>query len=181
VAHKDLEIHKQAFELYVQGLSLEEIGIQLNVSPNTVRYWKSARCRCSCGYHGWIAFKKKLAVQVPATVVESVTTALAPKLTAQQMIVLLETIVADSLTNPQGKLRPQTWRELLETFRLIVELRKAYGANEEEFEISETRKISGRMDIHNLVDQFMQKVEAEKSSKGSNVVRDLLSQSLESE
>ncbi len=181
MSNKDLEIHKKAFELYTQGLTLEEIGSQLGVSPNTLRYWKSSRCQCTCGFHGWVSFKKKLTVQIPSTVVESVTAALQPRLTAHQMIAMLEKICADSLVNPQGRLKPQTWRELLETFKLIVDLKKVYGAGEDEnFEISETRKISGRMDLHNLIDQFMHKLETENGSS-PDVVKDLLRQSVESE
>jgi hypothetical protein len=179
MSNKDLELHKKAFELYTQGLTLEEIGSQLGVSPNTLRYWKSTHCKCSCSMHGWVPFKKKLAVQVPATIVESVRSALQPKLTAHQMITVLETICADSLQNTKGQLRPQTWRELLETFKLIVELKKVYGPGDEEFEISETRKISGkRMDMQQLIDGFMAKVEAEQV-RGADVVGELIKQSLE--
>lgn len=180
MSSKDLEQHRQAFELYTQGLTLEEIASQLSISPNTLRYWKSERCKCTCGFHGWVPFKKKLQVQVPQAIVDQVQQALQPKLTAHQMIAVLEAICADSLTSQQG-LKPRTWRELLETFKLILDLKKVYGAGEEggEFEISQTQKITGRMDLHNLIDQFMHKVEKEDKTSGVDIVGDLMKLSTE--
>lgn len=180
MSEKDLEQHKQAFELYTQGLTLEEIASQLAISPNTLRYWKSERCKCTCGFHGWVPFKKKLQVQVPQAIVESVQQALQPKLTAHQMIAILESICANALTSGQG-LAPRTWRELLETFKLILDLKKIYGAGEEEggFEISQTQKITGRMDLHTLIDQFMHKVEKEDKAGAVDIVGDLMKLSTE--
>lgn len=180
MSERDVELHKQAFELYTQGLSLEEIGTQLGISPNTLRYWKSARCQCVCGYHGWIDFKKKLQVQVPATIVESVSAALQPKMTVMQMVALLENICSEALTS-KSSLRPRTWRELLETFKLIIELKKSYGSStDDEFEMTEvhSRSIKGSTDLQLLVNQFMTELESAKKPK-SNVVSELLKQSLE--
>lgn len=180
MSNRDVELHKKAFELYTQGLTLEEIGSQLGVSPNTLRYWKSSRCQCVCSYHGWVDFKKKLKVQVPETIIETVSAALQPKLTVMQMIAVLEKICADSLTSSQTSLRPRTWRELLETFRLIIELKKVYGPGEEEFEMTEThsRHIKGSTDLQLLINQFMSEVETSKKPK-TDVVHELLKQSLE--
>lgn len=179
MSNRDIELHKQAFELYTQGLSLEEIGTQLGVSPNTLRYWKSSRCQCVCGFHGWIGFKRKLQVQVPATIVESVSAALQPKMTIMQMVAILENICSEALTS-KSSLRPRTWRELLETFKLIIELKKSYGASDDEFEMTEvhSRSIKGSTDLQLLVNQFMTEIETSKKSK-PDVVSELLKQSLE--
>lgn len=179
MSDRDVELHKQAFELYTQGLSLEEIGAQLRVSPNTLRYWKSSRCQCLCGFHGWVSFKKKIQIQVPATIVENVTAALQPKMTVMQMVAILENVCSDALSSKQA-LRPRTWRELLETFKLIIELKKSYGAVDDEFEMTEvhSRSIKGSTDLQLLINQFMNEVEATKKSK-PDVVTELLKQSLE--
>ncbi len=157
-----VELHKTAFEMYCQGMSLESIAIKLNVSPNTLKYWKSKNCKCTCGYHSWVDFKKKMQVSVPQAVssqvvdavVDAVVDELQPALTAQQIIAVLEKIVGDSLNVSQ--LRPKTWRELLETLRLILELKRAYGFGQEEGDNSlEFFKLKGRVDVNKFVNEFM--------------------------
>jgi hypothetical protein len=154
----NIELHKQAFELYSQGLTLEEIAVKLDISPNTLKYWKSNKCRCSCGYHSWVDFKRKMRVSVPqvvsAAVVDAVVDELQPVLTAQQIVTVLEQIVSDALTST--KLKPQTWKELLETFKLILDIKRVYGITSEEGENSlEIFKLKGRVDINKFVNDFM--------------------------
>ena len=158
------DLHQKAFELYTQGLTLEEISVKLNISPNTLKYWKSDKCKCNCGYHAWIDFKKKLKVQVPAEVTSQIVSAvvetLKPTMTAQTMVVLLETICSEALDSQ--KLRPQTWKELLETFKLVLDLKRAYGISHEDAESSlEIFKLKGRVDIHKFVSDFMRVAESD--------------------
>lgn len=163
----NIELHKQAFELYVQGLTLEEIAGKLNVSPNTLKYWKSAHCKCTCSYHAWVDFKRKMQVQVPQVVSEAVVTALQPKYTAHQLIGLLESICSDALENK--KLRPQTWKELLETFKLILELKRAYGTEETVESSFDIFRVKGKLDIHKFVNDFMKVAETQGDVEATEV------------
>ena len=167
MAKQDIELHKQAFELYAQGLSLEEIAGQLNVSPNTLKYWKSNNCKCTCGYHSWVDFKKKMQVQVPQVVSEAIVTALQPKFTAHQMIGLLEAICSESLDTI--KLRPKTWKELLDTFKLILDLKRAYGAEESVESTFDIFRVKGKLDIHKFVSDFMKVAETQNDSQATEV------------
>lgn len=171
MSKQDVEQHRQAFEFYTQGLSLEEIAGKLSVSPNTLKYWKSAHCKCTCGYHAWVDFKRKLQIQAPqvvsTAVVDAVTGALQPKYTAHQLIGLLETICSDALDNT--KLKPQTWKELLETFKLILELRRAYGTEETTESSFDIFRVKGKLDVHKFVNEFMHVAQSQSSEEASVV------------
>lgn len=172
MSRKDIELHKKAFELNTQGLSLAEISSSLGISPNTLKYWRSSKCKCACAFHGWAEFRKKLQVQVPQTIINNLADELRPKLTARQMVITLEDICSEALNGPDG-LRPKSWKELLATFQLIVDLRRSYGLTESDDdgdtlsisgEISETRTIKGKVELHQMIDSFMKSAE-EKAKK----------------
>jgi hypothetical protein len=167
MSKQDVEQHRQAFEFYTQGLSLEEIAGKLSVSPNTLKYWKSNHCKCTCGYHAWVDFKRKLQIQVPQVVSTAVVEALQPRYTAHQLIGLLESICSDALDNQ--KLKPQTWKELLETFKLILELRRAYGTEETSESSFDIFRVKGKLDVHKFVNDFMQVAENQGSEEASVV------------
>jgi len=166
-------LHRQAFELYTQGLTLEEISIKLNISPNTLKYWKSSKCKCICGYHAWIDFKKKLKVQVPqevsTSIVAAVVDTIRPAMTAQTIVTTLEALCSEALD--VTKLRPSTWKELLETFKLILDLKRVYGIAHEEAEGSlEIFKLKGgKLDIHRFVSEFMKTAESSQGSEPAQV------------
>jgi hypothetical protein len=172
---KDIDLHKQAFEFYVQGLSLEETAGKINISPNTLKYWKSNHCKCTCGYHAYVDFKRKLQIQVPQVVSTAVVEALQPRYTAHQLIGLLESICSDALDNQ--KLKPQTWKELLETFKLILELRRAYGTEETSESSFDIFRVKGKLDVHKFVNDFMQVAEnqgPEEASVVATLIEDTL-------
>ena len=168
MSKQDVELHKQAFEFYAQGLSLEEIAGKLSVSPNTLKYWKSAHCKCICGYHAWVDFKRKLQVQVPQVASQVVVSALQSQYSAHQLIGLLEAICSDALENL--KLRPQTWKELLDTFKLVLELKRAYGTDETTESTFDIFRVKGKLDVHKFVNDFMQVAESQDSGKATEVV-----------
>ena len=187
--HRDVELHREAFTLFVQGLTLGEIASQLGVSPNTLKYWKSAKCQCTCSYHNWLDYKKKVQVQapVPQTVVEAVCDALIPSLTAKQMVKRLEIICANELNRPEG-LRPKTWKELIETFKLLVDLRRTYGVStddDDDDEVSVTREITeihtikGKVELHDAIDSFVKGMGEKKKRNQGEIVDLLIDQSKE--
>lgn len=167
MSKQDVELHKQAFEFYTQGLSLEEIAGKLSVSPNTLKYWKSNNCKCTCGYHAWVDFKKKLQVQVPQTVSDAIVCALQPKYTAHQLIGVLETICSEALDTT--KLRPQTWKELLDTFKLVLDLKRAYGTEESIESSFDIFRVKGKLDIHKFVSDFMKVAETQGNNEATEV------------
>ena len=167
MSKQDVEQHRQAFEFYTQGLSLEEIAGKLSVSPNTLKYWKSVHCKCTCGYHAWVDFKRKLQVQVPQVVSTAVVEALQPKYTAHQLVGLLEAICSDALDN--AKLKPQTWKELLETFKLILELRRAYGSEESVESSFDIFRVKGKLDVHKFVNEFMEVAQSQGTVEATAV------------
>jgi|WetSurMetagenome_2_1015567.scaffolds.fasta_scaffold01185_8 hypothetical protein len=167
MSNRDLELHRQAFEFYTQGLSLEEIAGKLSVSPNTLKYWKSNNCKCTCGYHAWVDFKRKMQIHVPQVVSDAVVTALQPTYTAHQLIGVLETICSEALDTT--KLRPQTWKELLETFKLILELRRAYGTEETVESSFDIFRVKGKLDVHKFVNDFMQVAKSQGSTEATEV------------
>lgn len=176
---KEVELHRQAFELYVQGLTLIEIASALGVSPNTLKYWKSKNCQCVCAFHDWVDFKKKVQAQVPQTVIDATSSALIPKMSAQMMIKQLEQICAEELGKTDG-LRPKTWKELIETFKLLVDLRKVYGVTEEEdvtLTRTETRTVEEKIQIHTAVDDFVKQLHERQTQPKENVVDLLVDQS----
>jgi transcriptional regulator with XRE-family HTH domain len=175
MSKQDVEQHRQAFEFYTQGLSLEEIAGKLGVSPNTLKYWKSNHCKCTCGYHAWVDFKRKLQIQVPQVVSTAIVEALQPRYSAHQLIGLLESICSDALDNQ--KLKPQTWKELLETFKLILELRRAYGTEETSESSFDIFRVKGKLDVHKFVNDFMQVAENQGPEEAS-VVAALIEDSL---
>jgi hypothetical protein len=180
---KDIELHQQAFQLFIQGLTLPEIATTLGVSPNTLKYWKSKNCQCVCGYHDWIDFKKKMQVQVPQSVIDATSGALVPEMNARRMVKKLESICAAELNRPDG-LRPKTWKELVETFKLIVDLRKVYNLPNDDDEEDEedgvtftrTQTVEEKVHFHSAIDDFVKQTSARKEKTG-NVVELLVDQS----
>lgn len=126
-------------------------------------------------------------VQVPQTIIHNLADELRPKLTARQMVARLEEIVSNELNREDG-LRPKSWKEFLATLQLIVDLRRSYSISNDEDgedgtpsisgEVTETRTIKGKVELHQLVDAFMKKAEeTAKKPAASSTVELLIDQS----
>lgn len=181
---RDVDLHKKAFELFMQGLSIPEIASSLGLSPNTLKYWKSRNCKCTCGFHDWISFKQKLKVHVPQAVVEATTTAVISRISTREIARHLESICAEELNKPDG-LRPRTWRELLETLKVALELRRVLGTFDEFDEtdsdgatVTVSQKettVERTLELHAAVDAFVRKISTQSSrSADENVIKKLV-------